>query len=100
MISAVSSGGATAIRSGLARGDRAFPLLGPQNVAGSPVAGEQVCAVFAGQQDVERIHARDDAQQVVVAKRENGVNQIVPLTLLAQRNLQSVGEERRRDPRR
>ena len=69
-------------------------LLDAQDVGGALDAGEQVLAVVAVEEFAERLDAAHDQQQVVLAfEREHGIDQIVPRALLAQLDLQAVGEE-------
>ena len=69
-------------------------LLDAQDVGGALDAGEQVLAVVGVEEFAERLDAAHDHQQVVLAaEREHGVDQIVPRALLAQLDLQAVGEE-------
>ena len=69
-------------------------LLDAQDVGGALDAGEQVLAVVAVEEFAERLDAADDQQQIVLAfEREYGIDEIVPRALLAQLDLQTVGEE-------
>ena len=69
-------------------------LLGAQDVGGAAIAGEQILAVVAVEQRAERLDAADDHQQVVLARqREHRVDQIVPRALVAQIDLEAIGEE-------
>ena len=71
----------------------ALLLLRRQNVRRALVAREQVRAVFGFQERVERFDARDDADEIVVAEREDRVDEIVALALVAELDLEAIGEE-------
>ena len=68
-------------------------LFRRQNVRRALIAREQVRAVFGFQERVERFDARDDADEIVVAECEHGVDQIVALALLAELDFEAIGEE-------
>ena len=69
-------------------------FLGAQDVGGAAIAGEQVLAVVAVEESPERLDAADDHQQIVLAgQREHRVDEIVPRALVAQIDLEAVGEE-------
>ena len=69
-------------------------FLGAQDVGGAAIAGEQVLAVLGVEQAPERLDAADDHEEIVLAgQREHRVDQIVPRALVAQVDLQAVGEE-------
>ncbi len=69
-------------------------LLGAQDVGGAAIADEQVLAVVGVEEAPQRLDAAHDHQQVVLAgQREHRVDQIVPRALVAQVDLQAVGEE-------
>ena len=60
------------------------------------VAGEQVLAVLGVEEFAERLDPADDEQEIVLAfEREHGIDEIVARALLAQLDLQAVGEEER-----
>ena len=59
-------------------------------------AGEQILAVVGVEEFAERLDAADDQHEVVLAcEREHRIDEIVPRALLAELDLQAVGEERR-----
>ena len=65
-----------------------------EDVAGALGAGEQVLAVVGVEEFAERLDAADDHQEIVLAfEREHGIDEIVPRALLAELDLQAVGEE-------
>ena len=69
-------------------------LLDAQDVGRAAIAGEQVLAVLGVEEAAERLDAADDHEQVVLAfEREHGIDEIVPRTLVAEIDLQAVGEE-------
>ena len=70
-------------------------LLDAEDVGRALGAGQQVLAVVGVEEFAERLDAADDQQQIVLAfEREHGVDQIVPRALLAELDLEAVGEER------
>src|SRR5207302_234490 len=69
-------------------------LFDRENVAGALGAGKQVLAVITLEEFSERLDTSDNHQQVVlVAEREHGIDKIVPCPLIAELNLQAVGQE-------
>ncbi len=71
-----------------------LPLLDAHDVGGPPVGGEQIGAVVAGKECAERLHAREQAHEVVFAARcEDRRDEIVPYAFLAQMHLEALGEE-------
>ena len=69
-------------------------LLDAEDVGGALVAGEQVLAVVGVEEFAERLDAADDQHEIVLAfEREHRVDEIVTRALLAQLDLQAVGEE-------
>ena len=81
------------MRSGEGAGAVTF-FLGAQDVGGAAVAGEQVLAVLGVEQPPERLDPPDDHQEVVLAGQSvDGVDQVVPGALVAQIDLEAVGEE-------
>ncbi len=76
MIGAVESAGAI------------LALLGPQNVGGALVAGEEAAAVVGFEKGGERFDAVDDHEEIVLArKREHRIDEVVAGTLFAQVDL-------------
>ncbi len=71
----------------------ALLLFRRQNVGGALVAREQVRAVFGFQERIERFNARDDADEIVIAKRKDGVDEIVALAGIAELHFEAIGEE-------
>ena len=69
-------------------------LLDAQDVGRALGAGEEILAVVGVEEFAERLDAADDQHEVVLAgQREHGVDEIVARALLAQLDLQAVGEE-------
>ena len=65
-----------------------------KDVARALGAGEQVLAVVGVEEFAERLDAADDHQEIVLAaEREHRIDEIVPRALLAELDLQAVGEE-------
>jgi hypothetical protein len=73
--------------------DGALLLLGGEQLHGALGAGEQVLAVFRGDEGGQRLDAAGDHQQVVGLGRQHGVDQVVAGALVAQIDLQAVMEE-------
>jgi hypothetical protein len=74
-------------------GTLALLLLGLEDVGRALVAGQQIGPVFGGEEGVKRLDPPHDPDEVVVAEREDGVDEIVALALIAEEDLQAVGEE-------
>ena len=76
-------------------GARAVPFLfGAQNVRRAAVACQQVLPVLGVEQPPERLDPPDDREQIVLAGQgEDRVDQVVTGALVAQVDLQPVGEE-------
>ena len=71
-----------------------FLLLVAEDVGGALVAGEQRLAVVGVEEFAQGFDAADDEQEVVlVAEGEDRIDQIVAGALLAELDLQAVGEE-------
>ena len=65
-----------------------------EDVRGALGAGEQVLAVVGVEEFAERLDAADDQHEIVLARqREHGIDEIVPRALLAELDLEAVGEE-------
>ena len=65
-----------------------------EDVAGALGAGEQILAVVGVEEFAERLDAADDHQEIVLAaEREHGVDEVVSRALLAELDLQAIGEE-------
>ncbi len=57
-------------------------------------AREQVLAVVGVEEFAERLDAADDQQEIVLAaKREHGIDEVVTRALIAELDLQAIGEE-------
>ena len=93
--SAVSSFSVKSFRSyGAGVGCLVLLLLDREDVRRALDAGQQVRAVVGLQESLQRLDALDDQRQIILAaEREHGVDQVVPRALLAQVDLQAVGEE-------
>jgi hypothetical protein len=91
--SATSAGsGAYCSLSPAGRGSRRGFLL--EDIGGALVAGEQVLAVLGGHERLERVDAREQADEIVLAaEREHSVDQVVTDTGFALLDLEAVGEE-------
>jgi hypothetical protein len=58
------------------------------------VAGEEADAILGGDERLQRMDAREQADEIVLsAKREHRVDQVVPDARLALLDLETVGEE-------
>ena len=69
-------------------------LLDADDVAGPAEGGEQIAAVLAVDEALQRLGARRQADEVVLlADRERGRDQVVADAALAQMDLEAVGEE-------
>src|SRR5208282_5968271 len=79
----------------MGEGPRAvLPFLGAQDVGGAAIAGEQVLAVLRVEQAPQRLDPPDDHQKVVLARqREHRVDEVVPRALVAQVDLEALGDE-------
>jgi hypothetical protein len=76
---------------GLRRGDVIFLL---QDIRRTLVPGEQVGAVLGGDERLQRMDAREQANEIVFApEREYRVDQVVPDAGFALLDLETVGEE-------
>src|SRR5262249_4148512 len=69
-------------------------LFDADDVGGALVAREQVLAVLGVEKCRQRLDAAHDEDEVVLAfERKHGVDEIVPRALLAELDLEAVGEE-------
>ena len=69
-------------------------LLDAEDVRRALGAGEEVFAVVGVEEFAQRLDAADDQHEIVLAgQREHGVDEIVARALLAELDLQAVGEE-------
>ncbi len=69
-------------------------LFDREDVGGALDACEKVCAVVGLEEGVKGFDALDDEREVVLtAERENGVDQVVTLALVFEKDFQAVGEE-------
>ena len=69
-------------------------LLDAQNVGGALDAGEENLAIIGLKEFRQGLDALDDHQQIIlIAKREDGVNEIMAGALLFQIDFETVGEE-------
>ena len=88
-----------ASRSGYGRGEGAdlgllaLLLLGLQDVRRALVTCEQVCAVFGIEERAQRFDAARNQDKIILAKREDRVDQVMALTFIAEVLFQAVGEE-------
>lgn len=72
-------------------GRRCFFL---QDIGGALVAGEQIGAILGRDEALQRLHPREQADQIILpAQREHRVDQVVTDAGLALLDLQAVGEE-------
>ena len=75
--------------------DLVLLLLDGEDVLRALDAGQEVGAVVGLEELGQRLDALDDERQVVLAgQREDGVDQVVARALVAQVDLQPLGEER------
>ncbi len=80
------------IRGGF-RGARLL-LFGAQNIGGAAIAGEKIGAVVGVEETAERFDAANDEKQIVLfTETEDRIDQIMPRALVAQIDLQPIGEE-------
>ena len=68
-------------------------LLDGEDVGGALVAREQVLAVLGREELAERLDALHDEDEIVLAEREHGVDQVVARALFAEVDFEAVGEE-------
>ena len=69
-------------------------LLDGEDVGGTAIGGQQVFAVLAGQESLERLDPRGQPHEIVLAgPREHRRDQIVAHATLAQMHLEPAGEE-------
>ena len=74
--------------------DAVLPLLLGQDVHGALVAGEEVRAVLGVEEGLQRADAGDEEDEVVLAAElEAGVDDVVADALVAEVDLEAVGEE-------
>ena len=72
----------------------AFPILLLEDVGGALVAREQIGPVVRADEGLQRLHARQQADEIVLAaEREHGVDEVMTHARLALLHLQAVGEE-------
>src|SRR3546814_13776770 len=83
------------LRGGDGRGCRrgVLLLLDLQDVRRALVAREQICAVVGGDKALERLHPREQPDEIVLpSKRDHGVDQAVAATSFPFLDRKSVGE--------
>ena len=69
-------------------------FLDLQDVGGALDTGQQIPAIVGVEELRQRLDALDDHQQVVlIAEREDGVDQVMPRALVFQVDFEAVGEE-------
>src|SRR4029079_18507411 len=68
-------------------------LFDAQDVDGALSAGEQIGPVFRLEEFAQRFDALDDHQEVVAAERAHSIDQIMPRSLILERQLGRIGEE-------
>ena len=69
-------------------------LLDLENVGGALDAGEKILAVIAFEEFGKRFDAADDHQEIILpAKREHGIDQIMPRALILEIDFETIGEE-------
>ena len=69
-------------------------FLDAQDVGGALVAGQQVFPILGVEKFAQRLDPADDEEQVVLAfEGEHGIDEIVAGTLLAELDLEAIGEE-------
>ena len=65
-----------------------------EDVGGALGAGQQVLAVVGVEEFAERLDPADDQNEVVLTRQcEHGIDEVVAGALLAELDLQAVGEE-------
>src|SRR6266511_2202249 len=70
-------------------------LLDADDIGGALVAGEQILAVFGIEEFSQRLHASDNEEKIILPlEGKDRINKIVAGTLLAQLNLEAIGEKR------
>ena len=69
-------------------------LLDAEDVRRALGAGEEIFAVVGVEEFAQRLDAADDQHEIVLAgQREHGIDEIVARALLAELDLQAIGEE-------
>ena len=95
--SASAHSSACAVELRIGRADifaRVTLLLDTDDVGRPLVASEQILAVLGVEEGAQRLDPANDQHQIVLAfEREHRIDQVVPRALLAQLDLEPVGEE-------
>ncbi len=74
-----------------------LPILLAEDIGGALVAREQVRAVIGADEGLQRLHAGEQADEIVLAaKGEDSVDQVVADTGFALLDFEAVGEKARR----